>query len=159
MTANRLVVAALRILLVLAFTALLAAQVVALPDMLARLAAQTPDLVAWRWALLAAAVLQVVCVQVVVVCTWRLLTMVRDDRIFTEASLVWVNPIVVAVAVAWMLLLAELAVVVGGGLPGSAALLVVLLLVVVAVVGLLMVVMRALLRQATRLRSELETVI
>jgi hypothetical protein len=154
-----MVVAALRILLVLAFTALLAAQVVALPDMLARLAAQTPDLAPWRWALLAAAVLQVVCVQVVVVCTWRLLTMVRDDRIFTEASLVWVNPIVVAVAVAWMLLLAELAVVVGGGLPGSAALLVVLLLVVVAVVGLLMVVMRALLRQATRLRSELETVI
>lgn len=149
----------LRVLLVLVFAALLAAQVVVLPMMVAEQARALPDLAHLRWPLLVVAVLGLVCVQVVIVATWKLLTLVQEDRIFTEGSLVWVDAIVWAIGVAWVLLLGVLGYVLGtwegAGLP---ALLLVLLLVG-AVLGLLVVVLRALLRQATTLRSDMEAVI
>jgi hypothetical protein len=43
---------------------------------------------------------------VVIVSTWKLLTLVKNDRIFTDASLVWVNAIVWAIAAAWVVLVA-----------------------------------------------------
>jgi len=104
-------------------------------------------------------VLELVCVQVVIVATWKLLAMVETDRIFSEQALRWVDAIVRAIAVAWVLFLGVF--LYAGftaddpGLP----LLLFLLLVAGAVLGLLMVVMRALLRQATALRTDLEAVI
>jgi Protein of unknown function (DUF2975) len=95
----------------------------------------------------------------VIVCTWQLLTLVEDDRIFSEASMAWVDAIVWAIGAAWLLLLGTLVwSVVSVGLPGPPAVLL-LVLVAVAVLGLLMVVMRALLRQATTLRTDMEAVI
>lgn len=41
-----------------------------------------------------AAVVGLLCVQVVIVCTWRLLDMVRADRIFSQAAFRWVDGIV-----------------------------------------------------------------
>ena len=110
-------------------------------------------------ATLGVAVLGLGCVQVVIVCTWELLTLVEDDRIFSAASMVWVDAIVGAIAAAELLLLGTFVwSLVAVGLPGPP---VVLLLVLVAgaVVGLLVVVMRALLRQATTLRTDMEAVI
>lgn len=151
-------VGVLRILLGLAFVALVLAQVAVLPAVFSRIEepSQLADL---RWLLLTLSVLELLCVQVVIACTWRLLTMVRDDRIFSDGAMVWVNAIVAAMAGAWLLVVAGLLYVVAAG--GSLGLAVALLLVLVggAVVGLLMVVMRALLRQATMLRSDMEAVI
>ena len=151
-------VGVLRVLLVLAFVALLAAQVRVLPAMYDDWVRDAPDPVPSAW-LLTVAVLVLLCVQAVVVCTWRLLTMVAEDRIFSDASLVWVDTILGSLAAAWVLLSGTLAhLLVRGGSPGlSGALLVVL--VAGAVLGLLVVVMRALLRQATTLRVELEAVV
>lgn len=99
------------------------------------------------------------CVQVVIVCTWQLLTLVEDDRIFSEASMAWVDAIVAAIAAGELLLFGTFVwSVVGVGLAGPPVVLL-LALVAGAVVGLLMVVMRALLRQATTLRTDLEAVI
>ena len=151
-------VGVLRVLLVLAFAALVLAQIRVLPAMYDDWIRQTPELAHPGW-LLTASVLVLLCVQVVIVCTWRLLTMVEDDRIFSDDSLVWVNTIVGAMAAAWVLLLGTFLSLLGpGGSPGlSVAML--LVLVAGAVVGLLMVVMRALLRQATSLRTDMEAVI
>ncbi|WP_343066591.1 DUF2975 domain-containing protein [Kribbella qitaiheensis] len=44
------------------------------------------------------AVFLVLCVQVVVVSTWKLLTLVKNDRIFTDSSMAWVNTNVWAIA-------------------------------------------------------------
>lgn len=152
-------VGVLRILLGLAFAALALAQGVVLPATFGLRAAQSAELAHLRGPMLTVSVLELLCVQVVIVCTWRLLTMVENDRIFTEEALAWVNLIVGAIAVAEALLLVTfLSVVALGGLSGlSVALL--LVLVAGAVLGLLIVVMRALLRQATTLRSDLEAVI
>jgi hypothetical protein len=102
---------------------------------------------------------ELICVQVVIVATWKLLAMVRQNLIFSGAAFRWVDLIIAAMAVAW-LAFAGLGVFVFAtsddpGLP----LMVSILLLAGAVLGLLMFVMRALLRQATTLRTDLDAVI
>ena len=109
--------------------------------------------------------LVILCVLAVIACTWRLLTLVGRDRLFSPASRRWVDAIVWALGAAWVVLAA-----------GAAAVTAVILLTpeirdpgipmalfgvvaLSALPALLMLVMRALLRQATALRSELEEVI
>lgn len=152
-------VAPLRVFLVLLFGILVVFQVVSLPGQFADLATESPEQAHLRWPLTAVSVFWVLCVQVVVVATWQLLTLVARDRIFSEDSLRWVDAILAAIAAAWVVLLGV------SGWAGLRAddpatpLLLSLLLAGVAVLGLLMVVMRALLRQATTLRTDLEAVI
>jgi hypothetical protein len=159
MRATLRAVGLLRVLLVLAFAALVVAQTWLVPVTLADQAEQTPELAYLRWPVLAFVVMGLLCVQVVIVCTWRLLTMVKDDRIFSERSMAWVDAIVWAIVAAWVLLFGMfLLLALTWGDPGVPVLLL-FLLIGVAVLGLLMVVMRALLRQATTLRADMETVI
>ena len=97
--------------------------------------------------------------QVVIVSTWKLLTMVKRDRIFSKAALGWVDAIVWATLTAWILLLGVFIYIVLNADDPGVPMLLMLMLVGVAVLGLLMVVMRALLRQATALRTDMEAVI
>lgn len=152
-------VAPLRVFLVLLFGVLVLFQTMSLPGQFAHMARQDPEMAYLRWPATAVSLFWVLCVQVVVVATWQLLTLVKKDRIFTEASLRWVDAIVWAILAGW-LVLAGVFLYVGfnaedPGLP----LLLFLGLIGVAVLGLLMVVLRTLLRQATTLRSDLEQVI
>ena len=154
----------LRILLALVFAALVAAQVWVVPGMLPDLTEPSLEQSVMRWTMAAVSVVGLLCVQVVIVCTWQLLTLVRDDRIFSASSLPWVNLIVAALAVGWLMLLGSFVcayyfiVDEVSDDPALPAVLLVLLLVG-AVVGLLVVVMRALLKQATTLRADMEAVI
>jgi hypothetical protein len=109
--------------------------------------------------MLVVALLLLGTVQVVIVVTWRLLAMVADRRIFSQASFAWVDAIVGVLATACLLVLAAFvhAVLLAQGAALPVALLV--LWVFSAVVCLLMVVMRALLRQAASLQTELEAVV
>lgn len=102
------------------------------------------------------------CLQVITVCTWKLLTLVETDEIFSGASARWVNGIVRAMYVGWVLL-ACLApyfylVAQGDDAPGVLVLGLVLGLVATAVLGL-MLVLRELLSRATTLRAEMDEVI
>jgi hypothetical protein len=101
----------------------------------------------------------VVCIQVVVVATWKLLSMVRADRIFTDGSLVWVDVILGAIVAAWAMLVVVLVLVGINATDPGLPLLLFLVVVIITVAALLMVVMRALLRQATSLRSEMDMVV
>lgn len=159
MNATRLAVPALRIVLVVAFLLLIVFQTMSLPGQFAHMAQENPDKAFLQWPLTIFAVLEVACVQVVIVSTWKLLTLVRHDRIFTAAAMVWVNAIVWAIAAAWLMLAAvSAAVVLNADDPGLPMLLM-LMLVAGAALGLVVVVLRALLRQATELRSDMEAVI
>lgn len=112
-----------------------------------------------RWPATAVTIFWVLCIEVVVVCTWKLLSLVTSGRIFSEASLVWVDGILGAIGAAWMTLLGVgLYVGVRADDPGLPLLLFVIGMGV-TVLGLLMLVLRALLRQATSLRTDLEAVI
>ncbi|SNS10985.1 Protein of unknown function [Geodermatophilus pulveris] len=160
----RRAVGPLRVLLVVVFLALVAAQLWAVPGMVPDLTAPSLEQTVVRGTMLTVSALGLVCVQVVVVCTWQLLALVTRDRIFSADALPWVDAIVWAMAAGWAMLLGTFVCAyyfvideVSDG-PALPVLLLVLLLVG-AVVGLLMVVMRALLRQATSLQTDLEAVI
>lgn len=152
-------VVSLRVLLSLAFVVLTFAQLRAVPAIYDDWVREAPEGSVPRWPMLAVALLLLGTVQVVVVCVWRLLTMVADRRIFSPASFAWVDTIVRVLAAACALVL--VAFVHSLLLAGGAALPVVLLLMGIfgAVGCLLMVVMRALLRQAASLQAELEAVV
>lgn len=152
------VVQALRSLLVLAFLAIVLLQVMSVPGTIDYNAEQSSDPF-WEYPLLIVLEVELICVQVVIVATWKLLAMVRQNLIFSGAAFRWVDLIIAAMAVAW-LAFAGLGVFVFAtsddpGLP----LMVSILLLAGAVLGLLMFVMRALLRQATTLRTDLDAVI
>lgn len=155
----RLVVTPLRVLLVVAFALLVLLQVMSLPGQFAYMARENPDMAYLRWPLTAFSVIEVACVQVVVACTWKLLGMVTSDRIFSEEAFIWVNGIVWAVATAEVLLFGFFLWVGFTADDPGVPLLLFLFVVGGAVLGLLLVVMRALLRQATSLRSDMEAVI
>jgi Protein of unknown function (DUF2975) len=152
-------VALLRVFLVVLFAILVVFQTLSLPGQFAYMARRSPELAYLRWPMTAVTVFWVLCVQVVVVSTWRLLTLVKRDRIFSEAALGWVDTILWAILAAWVTLLGVFLYFGFRATDPGAPLLLFLLLVGVAVVGLLMVVMRALLRQATTLRTDLQGVI
>lgn len=159
MVTGQRAVVPLRVLLVVLFAVLVGLQVFSLPGQFAHMAQESPDLAPLRWPLTAVTVFWVLCVQVVIVCTWRLLTLVTRDRIFSAASMAWVDAIVGAILAAWVVLLGVFLYVGFRADDPGGPILLFLLVVGVAVVGLLMIVMRALLRQATTLRTDMEAVI
>ncbi len=159
MMTTRRVVLLLRVLLVMAFLAVLVLQLMSVPGTLDYRAEQNPDLGWRRWVLLGVLEAELVCAQVVIVCTWMLLGMVRQDRIFTDQAMRWVDGIVGALVVGWLVWAGlSLLIVLDADDPGTPLLLAILLLAG-AVFLLLMIVMRALLKQATTLRADLEGVI
>jgi hypothetical protein len=159
MLTTRRVVAALRAFLVVLFGVLVLFQTMSLPGQFAYMAKESPDLAYLRWPLTAVTVFWVLCVQVVIVATWKLLTLVNNDRIFSDTALTWAAAIVWAIAAAWVVLIGVFLYV--GFRADDPGLPLVLFLMVVGltVIGLVMVVMRALLRQATTLRTDMEAVI
>ncbi|MFG3555455.1 DUF2975 domain-containing protein [Micromonospora sp. NPDC047557] len=159
MAVERRAVAALRVVLVVLFVVLIGFQTFSLPGQFAHLAQESPEHAYLRWPLTAVAVFWVLCVQVVIVCTWKLLSLVKDDRIFTEASLRWVDLIVWAIGAGWLVLVGVFLYVGFNADDPGGPILLFLLTMGVTVLGLLMVVMRALLRQATTLRTDMEAVI
>jgi len=152
-------VAPLKAFLVALFGILVVFQTLSLPGQFASMAKDSPDQAYLRWPMTGLSVFWVLCAQVVIVSTWKLLGRVKDDRIFSEASLVWVDRIVWAIAAAWVALVGAFVYV--GFTADDPGMPMLLLLMVIggAVLGLLMVVMRALLRQATTLRTDMEAVI
>jgi len=152
------VVLALRALLVLAFAAIVLLQVMSVPGTLAYNAEQSEDPF-WHYPLLVVLEVELVCVQVVIVATYRLLGMVQRDRIFSDASFRWVDVILGAIGAAWLVWAGLAAFVFATSDDPGLPLMMGILLLAGAVVGLLMLVMRTLLRQATTLRADMDAVI
>ncbi|MEU7813068.1 DUF2975 domain-containing protein [Pseudonocardia sp. NPDC049154] len=159
MSAEHRAVAPLRVFLVVLFGVLVVFQTLSLPGQFAHMAKESPQDAYLRWPLTALAVFWVLCVQVVIVATWMLLARVKKDRIFSPASLRWVDAIVWAIAAAWVVLVGVFLYVGFRADDPGVPMVLFLMVVGVAVLGLLMVVMRALLRQATALRADMEAVI
>jgi hypothetical protein len=149
----------LRVLLVTAFTAVLLLQVMSVPGTLEYRAEVNPELGWRRWVLLVVLELELVVAQVAIVCTWMLLGMVQQDRIFTSDAMRWVNVMIAALGVGWLTWAAlSTAIVLDADDPGMPLMLAIMLLAG-AVFILILVVMRALLRKATSMHADLEGVI
>ncbi|MBM7241573.1 DUF2975 domain-containing protein [Rhodococcus fascians] len=155
----RAVVLLLRLFLAALFAVLVLMQVMSLPGQFAHMAQESPESAYLRWPLTIVSIFWVLCIQVVVVATWKLLTMVNRNAIFTRSSLVWVDTITWSILAAWVVLVGVFLYVGFGADDPGLPLLLFLLVVIVAVAALLMVVMRTLLRQATDLRTDMDAVI
>lgn len=149
----------LRILLALAFAGAVVLQTLSFPGQWAYMARMHPEQAWLRWPLTAYTAFEFLCVEVVIVCTWQLLTMVQKDRIFSEASFRWVDAIIIAMSAAWLGVAGALAVILPQADDPGAPFLLLNLVVAGAAVVLLVIVMRALLHQATKLRTDLDGVI
>src|SRR5690242_15031960 len=103
MNLERVVVTPLRVLLAVAFLVLVVLEVFSIPGQFAYEARVHPEHAGQRWPFTILWIAVVVAVQVVIVCTWRLLTLVQTDRIFTRPSLKLVDTIIVALMAAWLL--------------------------------------------------------
>jgi hypothetical protein len=165
MIINALPVTLLKIFLVVLAAFTLVLQVMSVPGQFLSGGALDGERAHLAWTLFALAEWELLCLQVVIVCTWKLLTMVHRDRIFSPAALPWVDGIVLTFVAGWVVLAA-----IGAYLtaiifftpelrdPGVPIVLIGLVLFC-SVLVLLVVVLRALLRQATVLRTDMEGVI
>jgi hypothetical protein len=165
MLAVKWIVALLRVLLVMAFGFLLVMQFLSVPGDILHDVQRSPEAAHLLLPMLVVAELVMVCFQIVLVCTWMLLTMVKKDRIFSDASMRWVGGIAWSLFVAWVIF-AGLAAYLTAVLyftpelrdPGLPIVLFGMTLMG-AVVLLIVLVLRQLLRQATTLRTDMEEVI
>ena len=147
----------LKVMLLGVFSVLVVLQGLALYAGVANLDA--PDGKPAGWALVSIFVLLALCAEVVLVATWRLLDLVRNGRIFSDAAFRWVDTIAGAIGSAWLILgCVFLLVAYHADDPGMPVVIFVTT-VAVGAMGLLVLVMRSLLRRAVRLRSEMDGVI
>lgn len=157
---HTLVVTILRVLLVLLLLGTVLAQLL-VPVLASQEAAIWPEVAYLAVPYAVALILVIACAQVALLATWRLLSLVRNEVIFTRRALRWVDVITACAVIATVLssgVLIHLGFLVGVGGP-----LVVLALPACLVGGLafvlLMIVMRGLLESAIADRSELDEVI
>ncbi|GAA3271081.1 DUF2975 domain-containing protein [Paenarthrobacter aurescens] len=119
-----------------------------------------------RIALLAIVVLGILCVQVVAVCVWRLLTMVRRGTVFSHRAFRFVDIIFGAIAFAAVLMFGIAVILAPGETAPGVVLLICGAALMIGGVALVVLVMRTLLAQAVArdveaagLRAELDEVI
>lgn len=158
---------ALRAVLVASMGGSVFVQAVMVPLVARDMDGADPQVLDLRVPVLTLFVLGIVTAQVVMVCVWRLLTMVRAGTVFSPAAFRYVDVTIVAIAAASSLLfLLGLVLAPGEAVPPGAVLLVGGAGLAVAGVALLVLVMRTLLSQAValdvearHLKSELDEVI
>ena len=149
---------ALRIVLAVGLAGSLFVQAVTVPLLAADLDGLDPDYAYLRTPLLVIAVLGIVTIQVVLICVWRLLTMVRRGTVFSHAAFRYVDVVIGAITAASLLAF-------GLGVtlaPGEAVAPGIVLLiggagVLVAGIALIVLVLRMLLAQAVARDAEAHT--
>ncbi|WP_026547200.1 DUF2975 domain-containing protein [Paenarthrobacter nicotinovorans] len=119
-----------------------------------------------RVALLVIVVLGILCAQVVAVCVWRLLTMVRRGTVFSHGAFRFVDVIFGAIAAAAVLMFGIAVILAPGDIAPGVVMLICGAALMIGGVALVVLVMRTLLAQAVArdveaagLRAELDEVI
>jgi hypothetical protein len=119
-----------------------------------------------RIALLVIVVLGILCAQVVAVCVWRLLTMVRRGTVFSHGAFRFVDVIFGAIAAAAVLMFGIAVILAPGDIAPGVVMLICGAALMIGGVALVVLVMRTLLAQAVArdveaagLRAELDEVI
>ncbi|MGB7448569.1 MAG: DUF2975 domain-containing protein [Ornithinimicrobium sp.] len=164
---NTVSLMALRVVLAAGFAGTLFVLFVMVPLLAIDLQEAGGDITAVRTPLLGIVIIGILAIQVVLVCTWRLSTMVRRGTVFSPAAFRWVDVVIGAIAVGSLLTFA-LGVVVapGDAVPPGMVLLLGGAGLLVAGVALVVLIMRILLAQAVDrdaeargMRAELDEVI
>lgn len=151
---------ALKALIVVLLALLLATQVALIPGVAAFTAQRSPELAYLAGPGIVGGIVLVALVELVLVCVWRLLTLVRQDRIFSSGAFLYVDIIMVTMAASAVLIGAAVVVLLlGNAVTPSILLLGVVGVVIGIALALLVAVMRGLLRKALELEQDLSEVV
>lgn len=157
---HRSTIVVLKVILAVLLALLLACQLFIVPTVAAQSAWRFHEVAFLQVPGIVVGVLFLVCVQVVLVCVWRLLSLVREDSIFSERAFAGVDVSLGAVGCATLLVVVTLVTLSAAGVRnGSITLLCILGIVVGAGLSLLIVVLRGLLRKASQLEHDLSEVV
>lgn len=156
----RATIVTLKSLIAVLLTLLLICQVVIVPAVAAQSAWRYHEIAYLQVPGIVIGVLFLVCVQIVLVCVWRLLSLVAEDAIFSESAFPDVDISLGAVIGATALVAVTLVTLLTTGvMTPSIAMLCVLGIVVGGGLSLLIVVLRGLLRKAWQLEQDLSEVV
>ncbi len=164
---SKWMILALRAVLIASIGGSLFVQTVMIPLIARDMNGADPEVLDLRVPFLTLIVLGIVTTQVVMVCVWRLLTMVRQGTVFSHAAFRFVDIIIGAIAAAsGLMFLLGVILAPGEAVAPGIVLLIGGTAVVIAGVALVVLVMRTLLAQAvardleaTHLQGELDEVI
>lgn len=154
------VTAVLKTLIAVMLLLLLASQILVIPEVARVTAIRNPDVAQLEVPGIVGAVTFLALVQVTLVCVWRLLSLVRAERIFSADAFRYVDVILWALAAAGALIAVSYVVIIASrAVSLSLTLLAILGIVVSAALALLVVVMRGLLRKALELEQDMSEVV
>jgi len=154
------VTAVLKTLIAVLILLLLVAQTAMIPGVAAVTAQQNPDLAYLRIPGIIGGVLFLALVQIVLLCIWKLLSLVRGDQIFSARAFRYVDIIIGSMVAAAVLLGGSLAVIYAARAVNPGILLLGVLGMVVGIaLALLVVVLRGLLRKALQLEQDMSEVV
>ncbi|AWB86783.1 DUF2975 domain-containing protein [Mycetocola zhujimingii] len=157
---DRTAIVALKALIVVMIALLLVCQVFVVPAVADQMAERSPELRYLEGPGILITVAFLVCVQVALLCVWRLVSLVRGSSIFSIDAFRWVDIILVAVAVATLLIAGSfITLALAGVASPSVTILCALGIVLGSGFGLLIVVLRGLLRKASQLEQDLAEVV
>src|SRR5690606_1618663 len=126
---------ALKTLIAVMIVLLLACQVILIPRVAAMTADRNPDLAYLEAPGIVAAVLFLVCVQVVLLCVWKLLSLVRASEIFSPKAFRYVD-IIIGTLIAASLIIIVSNIIIAAAQAGSPSILLVSVLGLVVGAGL-----------------------
>lgn len=151
---------ALRAMIVALLGLLVLVQAVMIPGIAAETAAQYPEFAHLEIPGVIAAVLFLALVEIVLVCVFALLSLVRTDRIFSPRSFHWVDIIIGALLAAAVVLAGSLVILTGADAATPSIMVLAVFGVIVSLsLALLVSVMRGLLRKALQLEQDLSEVV
>ncbi|GAA1820169.1 DUF2975 domain-containing protein [Agromyces neolithicus] len=157
---QRPTILALKALIAVMLLLLLSCQLFLVPGTARSLAANYPELAGLQVPGIVIAVLFLMCVEVVMLCVWRLLSMVGEQNIFSADAFRWVDVILGAIVTATLLIVVAFAILAAAGVGNPSILLLGSLGVVVGSgLSFLVIVMRGLLRNAAQLQHDLSEVV
>jgi hypothetical protein len=157
---QRSTIVALKVLIVALLAILVFCQIAVVPQVAAQSAVRYSEIAYLEIPGTIVGIAFLVCVQIVLVCVWRLLSLVSRESIFSERAFPDVDASLAAVGFATLLVLVALIVLAATGFATPSIVLLCLLGVVVGIgLCLLIVVLRGLLKKAWRLEQDLSEVV
>lgn len=153
---SRATILTLRIAIALSLVGSLAIQVLILPTVWRDLS-DAPT--GWRVASVTIVALWLVCLQVVAICIWRLVSMAADDAVFSARAFRFVDVVIGAISAAAILTAGFATLLVPGQVAPGAVGIIYGAALATGGVALVVVVMKSLLRKAIEMRSELDEVV
>ena len=153
------VTVALKALIVVMIVFMLAGQAWVIPGVAAQTAMQFPEYAYLELPGVVVAIAFLLCVQLALVCVWRLLSLVRASSIFSRDAFKWVDIILALVIGATLLIFTSFIVLSAVGISSPANVLCILGVILGSGFALLVVVLRGLLRKASQLEQDLAEVV